>query len=53
MLRERKNMKLYRYFTEEDIKEYKIEDGKIYDEKSRIQSFAYINESFATILLVI
>ena len=36
-------MKLYRYFTEEDIKEYKIEDGKIYDEKSRIQSFAYIS----------
>lgn len=28
MLRERKNMKLYRYFTEEDIEEYKIEDGK-------------------------
>jgi hypothetical protein len=44
MLRERKNMKLYRYFTEEDIEEYKIEDGKIYDEKSRIQSFAYINK---------
>lgn len=38
-------MKLYRYFTEEDIKEYKIEDGKIYDEKSRIQSFAYMNEN--------
>lgn len=37
-------MKLYRYFTKEEIEEYEIEDGKIYDEKSRIQSFAYINE---------
>ena len=27
MLRERKNMKLYRYFTEEDIKEYGIEEN--------------------------
>jgi hypothetical protein len=27
MLRERKNMKLYRYFTEEDIKEYGIKEG--------------------------
>lgn len=27
MLRERKNIKLYRYFTEEDIKEYGIEEG--------------------------
>ena len=37
-------MKLYRYFTKEEIEKYGIEDGKIYDEKSRIQSFAYINE---------
>ena len=33
MLRERKNMKLYRYFTREEIEKYEIEDGKIYDRK--------------------
>lgn len=37
-------MKLYRYFTDEEIKKYEIEDGKIYDEESKIESFAYMNE---------
>lgn len=38
-------MKLYRSFTEEEIEKYGIEDGKIYDKKSRIQLFAYMNEN--------
>ena len=44
-------MKLYRFFTEEEIEKYEIEDGKIYDRKdydedyeSAIESFAYMNE---------
>ena len=37
-------MKLYRYFTKEEIEKYGIEDGKIYDEESKIESFAYMNE---------
>lgn len=44
-------MKLYRYFTREEIEKYEIEDGKIYDRKdydedceSAIETFAYMNE---------
>lgn len=37
-------MKLYRFFTEEEIEKYEIEDGKIYDDESKIEPFAYMNE---------
>ena len=37
-------MKLYRYFTKEEIEKYEIEDGKIYDDESKIEPFAYMNE---------
>lgn len=37
-------MKLYRYFTNEEIEKFEIEDGKIYDEESEIRQFAYMNE---------
>lgn len=37
-------MKLYRYFTKEEIEKYEIEDGKIYDDESKIELFAYMNE---------
>lgn len=37
-------MKLYRYFTKEEIEKYEIEDGKLYDDESKIEPFAYMNE---------
>lgn len=40
-------MKLYRYFTKEEIEEYEIEDGKFYDDESKIEPFAYMNEDDA------